>query len=341
MLLQTCATFDHDHAITLHPLVTLRTHVDYAQLMHRALYCHGLKESLRLLAAHKPPARRTYRTRTFTGTKPFAQRKRDDDLRQPAEIAAGQRSPLQASSNEAPHSEVSAARRTLAEFSSDQSATHDGADEAPTRSPPLENPSDALLQDGSFDRLLSNTVNPSAEAGEEPSSKDDIDKEGVEPQAPGGHGRIRQSTRQSTRQKGYIPSVQESFRAVHRRGKDGPVRALDRESASSQTLEDELRWIARTRPDPRQIQDVLRILIKDRKINPDPRHYEALILANCSAELGSVDNVKSIIEQMEREGVAISPSIHYAVLTVSFASCHPLRTPQGDCVFIKAPSSPP
>ena len=298
--------------------------------MHRSFYCHGLKETLRLLAAHKSRARRTYRTRTFTGTKPYTQRNKDDDLRQPAEIPAGQESPLQDASNEAPHSDVSAAGRTVAESSSGRSATHDSADEAPALSPPLDKPSNALLRDGPLDRLLSNTVNPSTEAGhaseEPPPSKDDIDKDEVEPHAP-----VYRRIRQSTRPKRYPPSLRESFGAVYRRPKNGSVSALDRESASSQTLEDELRWIARTRPDPKPIQDILRLLIKDRKINPDPRHYEALILGNCSAELGSVDNVKSIMEEMEREGVAISPSIHYAVLTVSLASCHPPGTPRTDC----------
>jgi hypothetical protein len=97
---------------------------------------------------------------------------------------------------------------------------------------------------------------------------------------------------------------------------------------SSQTLEDELRWIARTRPDPKPIQDILRLLVKDRKIKPDSRHYEALVLGNCSAEHGSVDNVKSIMAEMEHEGLAISPSIYYAVLTVSFLqACHLLGDP--------------
>ncbi|KAK5205025.1 hypothetical protein LTR41_009235 [Exophiala xenobiotica] len=294
--------------------------------MHSASYCHGLKEIFRVLAAHKSPARRTYRTRTFTGTKPFTQHKRHDDLREPAELVAGQHSAQKdACPHGIPQSEVSAAGLTVAEFS-DQSATHDSADEAPARSPPLDKPSDALSRDGPFHRLLSNRVSTSAEVGhtpEEPPLKDDIDEDEVEAHAHQGSRRIRQSTSP----KGYTPFLREDARAIYKRGKFGSTRTLDRESMSSQTLEDELRWIARTRPDPRPIQDLLRLLVKDRKIKPDSRHYEALILGNCSAEQGSVDNVKSIMDDMEREGLAISPSIHYAVLTV--LAVHPdtyLRT---------------
>ncbi|KAK5441952.1 hypothetical protein LTS15_011218 [Exophiala xenobiotica] len=294
--------------------------------MHSIFYCHGLKKTFRVLAAHKSPARRTYRTRTFTGTKPFTQRKRDDDLREPAELVAGQHSAQQdPCPHETPQSDVSAAGLVVAEFS-DQSATHDSADEAPARSPPLDKPSDALSRDGPFHGLLSNGVNTPAEAGhtpEEPPLKDDINEDEVEPHAHHGSRRIRQTTSR----KGYTPSLREDARAVYKRGKFGSTRTLDRESMSSQTLEDELRWIARTRPDPKPIQDILRLLVKDRKIKPDSRHYEALVLGNCSAEHGSVDNVKSIMAEMEHEGLAISPSIYYAVLTV--LAVHPdtfLRT---------------
>ncbi|KAL2434156.1 hypothetical protein ABEF95_014807 [Exophiala dermatitidis] len=104
-------------------------------------------------------------------------------------------------------------------------------------------------------------------------------------------------------------------------------KSLDRSIASTETLEDELKWVARNYPHPHAIRNILKILIEDRKVKPSAAHYEALILANCFPELGSVENVKSILEEMEREGVLIEPAIYYAVLTV--LAVHPdtyLRT---------------
>ncbi|EXJ81705.1 hypothetical protein A1O1_07770 [Capronia coronata CBS 617.96] len=108
---------------------------------------------------------------------------------------------------------------------------------------------------------------------------------------------------------------------------DRPRKSLDRSVVSTEILEAELRWVSRNHPHPKAVRNILEILIRDRKVKPSAAHYEALILANCFPELGTVENVKMILEEMEREGILIEPSIYYAVLTV--LTVHPdtyLRT---------------
>jgi hypothetical protein len=64
------------------------------------------------------------------------------------------------------------------------------------------------------------------------------------------------------------------------------------------------------------IQNILSLLINRDKVNPGTSYYEALILSNCHPELGSVENVKSILEEMGREEIPIAPSISFAIIKV-------------------------
>ena len=93
----------------------------------------------------------------------------------------------------------------------------------------------------------------------------------------------------------------------------------------SETLEAELHWLAHKAPHPMSIHNILTILIQDRKIKPTAVHYEALILGNCYPEYGSVENVKTILRDLEREDVPLDPLQYFAVLKVSdlsFLQCY-------------------
>ncbi|KIW22405.1 uncharacterized protein PV07_12293 [Cladophialophora immunda] len=95
-----------------------------------------------------------------------------------------------------------------------------------------------------------------------------------------------------------------------------PKKTLIRSALTTTVLEAELRWIARNTPHPRAVRNVLKILIEERKIRPTQDHYEALILGQCFPEYGSIDNVKLILQEMERESVPLEVPILLAVLTV-------------------------
>ncbi|KIX05346.1 uncharacterized protein Z518_06218 [Rhinocladiella mackenziei CBS 650.93] len=100
-----------------------------------------------------------------------------------------------------------------------------------------------------------------------------------------------------------------------------------RHVVSTELLTEELRWVSRYTPHPDAIRNILRILIQDRKVKPTSDHYEALILGNCFPEHGSADNVKVILQEMEREGIPIEAHVCGAVLMV--LTVHPdtqLRT---------------
>jgi hypothetical protein len=91
---------------------------------------------------------------------------------------------------------------------------------------------------------------------------------------------------------------------------------LPRYALSADILERELRYIAQVHPHPVAVQNILSILIERDHVKPRSSHYEAVILSQCHPELGSVDNVKATLQEMEREGMPFDPAILFAVLKV-------------------------
>jgi len=95
-----------------------------------------------------------------------------------------------------------------------------------------------------------------------------------------------------------------------------PFHAIPRTQAHTEDLEKELHWRAHHQPYPEAIHNILQVLVEDRLIKPKTLYYEALILSNCDAEHGSVDNVREILEQMEQEDLPMGAVIYLAVLKV-------------------------
>ena len=79
--------------------------------------------------------------------------------------------------------------------------------------------------------------------------------------------------------------------------------------------------IAHNSPSVRRAYNLLRVLTVHRSVKPTVAHYEALILSNCDAELGSAKAVRAVLHEMEREHIAIGTSIYEAVLKVD--TTHP------------------
>jgi hypothetical protein len=86
----------------------------------------------------------------------------------------------------------------------------------------------------------------------------------------------------------------------------------------TKVLEKRLQQIAHHSPSVRSVSNLLRVLTVHRSVKPTASHYEALILSNCDAELGSINAVKAVLQEMEREHLAIGTSIYEAVLKVNF-----------------------
>ncbi|KAL8724877.1 MAG: hypothetical protein Q9166_007706 [cf. Caloplaca sp. 2 TL-2023] len=80
-------------------------------------------------------------------------------------------------------------------------------------------------------------------------------------------------------------------------------------------LYEELRR-ASTAGDYPRIREVLKILIKDRGVKPDRRHYQSLLLANTSPQHGSPGEVARILNEMEIEGIALDSAAYHAILRV-------------------------
>lgn len=62
---------------------------------------------------------------------------------------------------------------------------------------------------------------------------------------------------------------------------------------------------------------ILRILIRDRHVNPNVRHYRALIIANADPEYGSSEHVRSLLDEMEENGIAVDSGTLHGALQVS------------------------
>jgi hypothetical protein len=86
-------------------------------------------------------------------------------------------------------------------------------------------------------------------------------------------------------------------------------------------LEAELHHVAHNSPSVKKVYNLLKVLIVHRSVKPTVFHYEALILSNCDAELGSPEAVKAVLQEMEREGIAVGTSIYEAVLKVCLPQC--------------------
>jgi hypothetical protein len=90
-----------------------------------------------------------------------------------------------------------------------------------------------------------------------------------------------------------------------------------RKFIETRVLEKRLQQIAHHSPSVRSVSNLLRVLTVHRSVKPTPFHYEALILSNCDTELGSINAVKAVLQEMEREHLAIGTSIYEAVLKVN------------------------
>lgn len=90
---------------------------------------------------------------------------------------------------------------------------------------------------------------------------------------------------------------------------------------SEEWLERNLQYRVVKNPSIRGATEILRALIRDHGVKPKARHYKALILAHSDNERGSPDVVRSLLEEMEKNGIAADSGTLHAVLQVSI----PLR----------------
>ncbi|GAD94536.1 pentatricopeptide repeat protein [Paecilomyces variotii No. 5] len=110
-----------------------------------------------------------------------------------------------------------------------------------------------------------------------------------------------------------------------------PLRATfgvpkDLEKQSTADLENLLQELVTQSPNIRGATQILRILIRDRNVRPEVRHYRALILANTDARYGSPENVRNLLKEMETNGIpADSGTLHAALQAVAVHPDYLLR----------------
>ena len=84
-------------------------------------------------------------------------------------------------------------------------------------------------------------------------------------------------------------------------------------------LEEKLQSRMASSPTVRGAAEFLRALIRDRQVRPAARHYKALILAHSDHERGSVDVVRSLLREMEDNGIPTDSGTLHAVIQVSIS----------------------
>ncbi|KAH3028412.1 hypothetical protein KXW60_000017 [Aspergillus fumigatus] len=88
------------------------------------------------------------------------------------------------------------------------------------------------------------------------------------------------------------------------------------EERSTSDLENRLQELATGNPKILSASQILRILIRDRHVRPEVRHYRALILANSDAERGSPEVVRQLLSEMEKNGIPADSGTLHAALQV-------------------------
>ncbi|KAI4095790.1 MAG: hypothetical protein LQ339_007153 [Xanthoria mediterranea] len=63
-------------------------------------------------------------------------------------------------------------------------------------------------------------------------------------------------------------------------------------------------------------REVLKILIGERGVKPDRRHYQALLLANANPQHGSPGEVMDLVEEMEDSAITLDSAAYHAILKV-------------------------
>jgi hypothetical protein len=83
-------------------------------------------------------------------------------------------------------------------------------------------------------------------------------------------------------------------------------------------LEARLQYVMYNKPNIRHITQILRLLIRDRHVQPNARHYKALILANTDNERGSPEIVRGLLEEMEDNGITADSGTLHGALQVCY-----------------------
>jgi hypothetical protein len=90
----------------------------------------------------------------------------------------------------------------------------------------------------------------------------------------------------------------------------------DLQHRSTSNLESMLQQVISKSPNMIAATAILRVLIRDRHVRPQVRHYRALILANTDGKHGSPDNVRKLLKEMEENGVAADSGTLHSALQV-------------------------
>lgn len=116
-----------------------------------------------------------------------------------------------------------------------------------------------------------------------------------------------------------LGTPEQSRTRKYRARRSGPYRSPRVPSYSAKTtsfLEWRLQQVATKMPSVVKAINILRVLVGERHIRPDVRHYRALILANSDPEHGSADQVRTLLAEMEPNGIPVDSGTLHAALQV-------------------------
>lgn len=108
----------------------------------------------------------------------------------------------------------------------------------------------------------------------------------------------------------YIPRSRQS------RGKPSIPKPINLEQLSNDEIHERLRELKTEEGTYTQVAEVVEYLVKDRHEKPALIHYDALIAANADPENGSVEVVRTLLEEMKGLGIGADSGLYHTVLQV-------------------------
>ena len=100
------------------------------------------------------------------------------------------------------------------------------------------------------------------------------------------------------------------------RGKLNTAKSINLEQLRNDEIHERLRELKTEEGAYTQVAEVVEYLVKVREEKPALIHYDALIAANADPEYGSVEVVRTLLEEMKGLGIGADSGLYHTVLQV-------------------------
>lgn len=110
-------------------------------------------------------------------------------------------------------------------------------------------------------------------------------------------------------------------RSRYNKTKTNTLKPINLEKLKNEEIHERLRELKTEEGAYTQIAEAVEYLVKVRLEKPALIHYDALIAANADAENGSVEVVRTLLDEMKELGIGADSGLYHTVLQVCIFSC--------------------